>query len=291
MIGLAIGMAVLAVLLIAFLGFGLRRAEGVAANQRRFEQEDQAGATNVRIFHARLAELGNQRDQDELTDGDYRTARLELERSLLSDGESHPRGALASAGSGRGLVVVLGIAAIAGAIGCYWGFGDSSDVELYGVRQSVTQSDDASPEHYIERYETFSRQKPGNANVWGLLYPLYRDSGRYDDAVGAIQHYIRLKGANNDPNLLAELAQARFFAADRQMTPRIQRLLDRVAALNPQQPTMHSLLGFNDFTHGDYAGAVSHWRIALAGQGDSGNDSMLRQALKVAQQRMNGTTK
>ncbi|MGJ8515166.1 c-type cytochrome biogenesis protein CcmI [Carnimonas bestiolae] len=286
MLALWIGMAVLAAVFALFALWAWRLAPQFAQAQQRFEQEDNTTAANVRIFYTRLAELEQQRDDQTLSAQQFDEARLDLERSLLSDSTAAHKQALAGPYQGSLWWSLAIVAAVVLAVVAYLNTGSSSNVELYGVRQSIEQSGDTSPAHYIERFEAEAKRHPGNADVWALLYPLYRDSGRYQDAVGALSKVITLRDAEHDPALLAELAQAKFFASGRVMNSDIAATLNEVKRLDPRQPTMHSLLGFTDFTRGNYQGAIDHWRLALAGQSNNADETTLRQGIALARQRL-----
>ncbi|WP_025732219.1 c-type cytochrome biogenesis protein CcmI [Carnimonas nigrificans] len=286
MIALWLGMALLVVVFALFALWAWRLAPQVARSQQRFEQEDSATASNVRVFYTRLAELEQQRDEQQLSAQQFNEARLDLERSLLSDSTTMHKRELAEPYQGSLWWALAIVVAVAVAWTAYLLTGSSSNVELYGVRQSVEQSGDTSPEHYIQRFEAEARQHPSNADVWELLYPLYRDTGRYQDAVHALSRVIELHHAEHDPALLAELAQAKFFAAGRVMNSDIMSTLDEVKRLDPRQPTMHSLLGFTAFTQGNYQNAIDHWRLALAGQSNSADEATLRQGIALARQRL-----
>ena len=279
-----IGIVALLVLFALFVCAPLRLAPRLAASQGRFEREDGLGAANVRVFRSRLAALDALRGEGGIDQADYVSARLELERKLLEESGVAQPAALASVESGRWLVLVGLLAAAGASLAAYHFAGSAGDLALYGVRQEVAASNDPSSAHYIARFEQEAERQPGNPNAWGLLYPLYRDAGRFDDAVRVLERVIALEGET--PALLAELAQAKYFSAGRRMTPEVQRLAELVERLDQRQPTLHGMLGFDAFTRGEFQQAIDHWRLALAGQQDPASTRALREGIEIARQRL-----
>lgn len=278
-----------AILLIAcFLLFVLgawRRSGKVAALQSDFEKADQLSATNVRLYRRQLADIEQQKADKQLTDAEYRNVQLELERQLLEDSQvEHPRAPLAPPSAGKWLAIAGTLVCLVAACIVYHLKGSSENVELFNVRNQVMQSAHPTIPHYIARFEELAKEQPDNPDVWAMLYPLYRDSGRYSDGVAALRHIIAISGHN--PALDAELAQAEFFASGRKLTPEISQLIHKVEQEDPQQPTINSLAGFISFLQGDYAGAISHWRISLAGQQNPDDQSAIRGGIEIAQQRL-----
>jgi cytochrome c-type biogenesis protein CcmH len=143
---------------------------------------------------------------------------------------------------------------------------------------------EASLPRLLERLEAEAERQPGNPNVWRSLFPLYRDSGRTKRADHALTRLLDLEGRR--PWLLAELAQLRYFAAGRELTPGVRALVDETLAADPAQPTVLGLLGIEAFENADYAAAIDRWRRAIAGMSDTQQIASLRQGIRTAQRRL-----
>ena len=262
----------------------LRRARRVHADQQAFEDNDSLGAENVRVYRRRLASLERGHARGELDDTALAEGRVELERSLLEDAESLKRSPLKAASSGRVLVPVLLVAMVAGSLYWYQREGASGDLALAQAIAATPIHDAASFEARIARLRAEAEAQPDNAKVWMALFPLYRDAGRLDEAMQSLEALITLEG--RVPALIAQLAQLRFFAAQRTLTDEVQALVDEVLAADPRQPTVLGLLGIEAFDHARYPEAIDYWRKAIAGFENPDAAKALREGIKAARQRM-----
>ena len=262
----------------------LRRARRVHADQQAFEDYDSLGAENVRVYRRRLASLERGHARGELDDTALAEGRVELERSLLEDAESLKRSPLKAASSGRVLVPVLLVAMVAGSLYWYQREGASGDLALAQAIAATPIHDAASFEARIARLRAEAEAQPDNAKVWMALFPLYRDAGRLDEAMQSLEALIALEG--RVPALIAQLAQLKFFAAQRTLTDEVQALVDEVLAADPRQPTVLGLLGIEAFDHARYPEAIDYWRKAIAGFENPDAAKALREGIKAARQRM-----
>ena len=262
----------------------LRRARRVHADQQAFEDYDSLGAENVRVYRRRLASLERGHARGELDDTALAEGRVELERSLLEDAESLKRSPLKAASSGRVLVPVLLVAMVAGSLYWYQREGASGDLALAQAIAATPIHDAASFEARIARLRAEAEAQPDNAKVWMALFPLYRDAGRLDEAMQSLEALITLEG--RVPALIAQLAQLKFFAAQRTLTDEVQALVDEVLAADPRQPTVLGLLGIEAFDHARYPEAIDYWRKAIAGFENPDAAKALREGIKAARQRM-----
>ncbi|MDH2296612.1 c-type cytochrome biogenesis protein CcmI [Cobetia sp. 29-18-1] len=262
----------------------LRRARRVHADQQAFEDNDSLGAENVRVYRRRLASLERGHARGELDDTALAEGRVELERSLLEDAESLKRSPLKAASSGRVLVPVLLVAMVAGSLYWYQREGASGDLALAQAIAATPIHDAASFEARIARLRAEAEAQPDNAKVWMALFPLYRDAGRLDEAMQSLEALIALEG--RVPALIAQLAQLKFFAAQRTLTDEVQTLVDEVLAADPRQPTVLGLLGIEAFDHARYPEAIDYWRKAIAGFENPDAAKALREGIKAARQRM-----
>ncbi|MDN3557543.1 c-type cytochrome biogenesis protein CcmI [Halomonas maura] len=262
----------------------LRRAAALRAAQRDFETQDRTAEQNVAIYQRRLASLEAARDRGDIDAARFEEDRLELERSLLDDTAALERPPLKAAAAGKLLVPVLMVALVAASVLWYRLEGAEGDLALYRVQQQVAEDPEASLPMLVQRLEEQAARQPDNPNVWRALFPLYRDSGRVAEADAALARLLELEGRR--PWLLAELAQLRYFAADRELTEGVQALVDESLAADPGQPTVLGMLGIEAFENGDYQAAIDRWRRAIAGMDDPASAEALRQGIRVAQQRL-----
>lgn len=262
----------------------LRKARALHDQQRDFEANDTSAEQNVAIFKRRLASLEAAHERGDIDAERFGEDRLELERSLLEDTAFRERRPLRSAAAGRLVVPLVMVAVVAISVFWYQQKGAEGDLVLLAVQQEVQNDPDGSLAMYIERMEEQAERQPDNPNVWSALFPLYRETGQIPKAEDALERLIEIEG--RIPPLLAQLAQIRFFMADRELTDEVQELVDETLEQDPRQPTVLGLLGINAFDNGDYERAINHWRRAIANIEDPNTVSSLRDGIRVAQERM-----
>lgn len=279
-----IAIAVLLVPALWLLVSPLRNARALHDQQRDFEANDTSDEQNVAIFKRRLASLEAARERGDIDAARFEEDRLELERSLLEDTAFRERPPLKAASAGRIVVPVVMLAVVAVSVIWYQQKGAEGDLVLLAVQQEVQNDPDGSLVMYIERMEEQAERQPDNPNVWSTLFPLYRETGQMPEAVDALERLIEIEG--RIPPLLAQLAQIRFFMAERELTDEVQELVDETLEQDPRQPTVLGLLGINAFDNGDYQQAIDHWRRAIANIEDPNTVSSLRDGIRVAQERM-----
>ncbi|MGM0823999.1 MAG: c-type cytochrome biogenesis protein CcmI [Pseudomonadota bacterium] len=262
----------------------LRKARRWHEAQSTFEQHDTAVEQNVAIFQRRLAALDAAHEEGKVDQRQYDEEKLALERSLLDDTATIKRRPLKSPASGRWVVPLIMFALAVGSVVWYQQQGAEDDLVLWGIGQDVREDPEGSQARYLERLEAQIREQPENPNLWSTLFPLYRETGQMDNAVNALERLIALEGRL--PSLLAQLAQLRFFMAERTLTDEVQALIDEVREADPRQPTALSILGIHAFDQGDYATAIDRWRRAVANVEDPEIAASLREGIRVARGRM-----
>lgn len=262
----------------------LRRARAVHDAQQNYEAEARTDKQNVTIYRQRLESLEAARERGEIDAERFAESQLELDRSLLEDTEGQRRVPLKSARSGRILIPLVMVALVVVSLLWYQREGAEGDLALYAVQQEVLNSPDGSLTMLIERLEDQAERQPDNPKVWMSLFPLYRDSGRFDQAAQALQQLIELEG--RQVALVAQLAQIKFFANQRTLTDEVRALADEALSKDPRQPTVLGMLGIEAFDQARYEQAIEYWRRAIAGFGEGGSAEALREAINVAQQHM-----
>ncbi|MFD2191183.1 c-type cytochrome biogenesis protein CcmI [Pistricoccus aurantiacus] len=279
-----LGLAILLLIAMWLLILPLRRAGKLHDDLQAYEAEDQTAQQNVAIFQRRLASLEAALGRGDIDQQRFEESRLELERSLLEDTQAQKRAPLKRAVSGRWLVPVIMLALAAGSLLWYQQQGAEGDLSLYLAQQEVMADPDSSLATLIERLEQEAVKQPDNPKVWSSLFPMYRNQGQFDKAIHALKRVIELEGRY--PELLAQLAQMQFFAANRTLTSETQTLVDEVLAEDPRQPTVLGMLGIEAFDHGRYQEAIKHWRRAMAGMSDPQAQKALEEGIQVARQRL-----
>ncbi|WP_027960265.1 c-type cytochrome biogenesis protein CcmI [Halomonas halodenitrificans] len=265
----------------------LKRARALHDAQHDHEVNDRSAEQNVAIYRRRLASLEAAYERGDTSREDYEEDRLTLERGLLEDTERLKRAPLKPSASGRLAVPLVMLALVIASVLWYQHEGAEGDLALLAVQEEVMTHPEGSAQMLVERLEKQAARQPENPNVWGMLFPLYRDEGQGQQAIDALERLIEIEG--RQPTLLAQLAQIEFFVAGRQLTDRVQSLVDETLEKNSSEPTVLGLLGIEAFDRGAYQVAIDNWRRAIAGMNDPASGEALRQGIQVAQQRLGQT--
>jgi len=270
-----------------FLSLPLRRARAIHDWQQGFETDDRAEEQNLAVYERRLAALESACERGEVDVARFEESRHELERNLLEDTEARRRVPLRNPLAGRFVIPLVITALIAATVIGYRWVGANGDLALYAVVQEVLNSPGASPENLIVRLEEQAESQPDNPKVWALLFPLYQKVGQPDRSIRALERLIELEGRRAD--LLAQLAQLKFYVAGGSLTYEVQALVDETLDKDPRQPTVLGMLGVEAFDDGRYEQAIGYWRRALAGFEDSASAEVIRKGIAVARQRLEET--
>ncbi len=265
----------------------MRGASTLRDQLDHFEANDTSAEQNVAIFQRRLASLEAARERGDIDEARFNEDRLELERSLLEDTATQTKRPLKTVTAGRLVVPLVMVAVVGASTFWYQQNGAEGDLTLYAIQEEVRNDPEGSMAMFLERMEVEAERQPNNPNVWSSLFPLYRDTGQPEKAADALERLIAIEG--RIPPLLAQLAQLRFFMAERELTPDVQALVDETLELDPRQPTVLGLLGIYAFDNGDYETAIDRWRRAVANIEDPETAESLRDGIRVAQERMGVT--
>lgn len=223
---------------------------------RKAQAEEDRTALNVALYQERLDELSAQFAAGTLTQAQYEAGKADAARELLSDTEgAEPQ---RSGRLGRAVPLMLAFLVPLLGFGLYLHWGASDKVLL--ARQFSEQP--RSMEEMVVRLEQAVEAQPDSAEGWYFLGRAYMSQERPADSAKAFERVIALAG--RQPELLGQLAQARYFANDRQWSEELQALTDEALKGDPQEVTTLGLLGIAAFEEKRYADAIGYWERLVA---------------------------
>ncbi|WP_150305925.1 c-type cytochrome biogenesis protein CcmI [Pseudomonas saliphila] len=216
---------------------------------------------NVTLYEERLAELNAQVAAGEITSEQRESTAEEASRLLLEDtAQADGRRTETRRGSPLLLFIAAGLLPLV-VFGLYMSWGNPAGLALY--RELQESPEPASLEHMIDRMERITEVQPDNGEAWFMLGRGYMSAQQPGRAIGAFES--SLKHIGERPEVLSQLAQARFFAAGNQLDTEAAAALDKALELDPDEPTALGLLGIAAFEAGEYTGAIGYWERLLAG--------------------------
>ncbi|MEH6493080.1 c-type cytochrome biogenesis protein CcmI [Halopseudomonas sp.] len=216
-------------------------------------------ALNVALYEERVAELQAQQRAGELTEAQAEGARQEASRLLLEDTANADARRAPLTRKVAGVLVLAALLLPAAVVGLYQLWGNPEGLALYREMQDTPQV--SSLEALIDRTERVVEVQPTNGEAWYMLGRAYMSAQRPADAVQAFGNSLNQIG--EAPDVLAQLAQARYFANGNQLDSESVAALDKALELQPNNATALGLLGIAAFEAGDYSGAIGYWERLL----------------------------
>lgn len=253
---------VVAVLLIVAALFFLvppviQRQQGVDAAERR--------QININIHRDKMAELDQDLATGVLSQEQYDAARKEVEADLLSDvSEETEVGDAADAAAQQrfarfSLIVIVAIVPILSLI----------TYGTLGGGKAAFNPDEAVPEVAAEGHENNIEgmvnqllqrlaENPDDGEGWMMLGRSYQFMKDFEKAAGAFEKAVQLSGGQ-DPNLLADYADALAVSNNRTMAGEPFELVKKALAISPNHEKALWLAGTAAYQANDLKGAYGYW--------------------------------
>ncbi len=247
---LGLGMLLVLAMALCWLAFRSARAAGDDLVRHRTAQRE--------FYRQRQSELQADLDMGLIDRAQFTELNAELDKQLLDENaEFHAR---AAPRRGVWLWVSLAVLPLL-SWSIYDQLGYRLDLKLLEAQQQL-YSGSAPGDDELQRFEglveAILARRPETAELLVTMATIRRQQGDY---AGAVDYYQRLQTLYpEDADVLAQLAQSRYLAANRQLDERSRGLLQRALAINPQQTTALGVLGIHAFASGDYLQALSYWQ-------------------------------
>ncbi len=246
---------------------------------RRAQREEDRTALNVALYQERVCELQAQQQAGTLTDEQLQVAKAEAARELLADTEGADSGRTSKLG--KWIPVAAAVLVPVLALGMYWHWGSLEKVQL---AQESTQAP-RTIEEMTARLELAVKAEPDSAEAWYYLGRTYMTQERPADAANAFERAIKIAG--RQPELLGQLAQAKYFGSDKKWSAELQGLTDEALKANPDEVTSLGLLGIAAFEDKRFQDAVTYWgRLAKLLPADDPSRSAIEGGIARAREQL-----
>lgn len=219
-----------------------------------------------RLYADQLVQLEKDFQANVLSPQDRAQAIDDLHRQALE--ESSLAGSQAARSDrpwmGWGVAGVLSLALPAAALALYLQVGNpiAMATQALAAQQAGSHENAGTEmESLVSRLAMRLRAQPDDVEGWIVLARSYEFLQRYDDAVVAYQKAMAL--APNQPQLLADYADALGSARDGDLTGPAQAAIDAALAIDADHPKALALAGMAAFKRGDFAAAGRHWKRVL----------------------------
>ncbi len=223
---------------------------------------------NVAIYKSQLAELELDKQAGRISEEDYQSQSLEVQRNLLND-TTQEDVAIDTTTSGNWLLPILALTMILGGVFIYQDLGAENEVAISELLKRSYQGDFEKEDslELLARLEAQSKKKPTDVETWYLLGRLNFELGNFHEAVlgfNGVLTNLPIDAKQDQAMAMAQLAQAQFFASDRHLDKATESMLKQVLEINPQETTSLGLLGVAAFDQKRFLEAVHYWQRLLA---------------------------
>lgn len=120
----------------------------------------------------------------------------------------------------------------------------------------------AQIEAMVARLAEKMKANPQDAEGWRQLARSYETLRRFDLAVGAYEHLVKLSPDN--PDLLTDYAVTLAMSQDQRLAGAPEKLIERALTIDPGHLQALALSGSAAFERQDHAGAIAAWEKILA---------------------------
>lgn len=219
---------------------------------------------NLAIYRDQLSELEAEREDQNLSEAQYKRNRDDLERALLRDVDQQETMGTSAPHKRRIAAIIIGLAVPATTVTIYGLIGSQESLREISVtaasspREPQVESQVPSIDEVVEALVARLEKDPGNTQDWFMLGRAYVALGRLPEAKEAFeQAHSR---APNNPEIMIDYAEllARLNGNDLSGEP--TALIQRTLALDPNSPKALWLAGIAAFQRGDNEEAVASWK-------------------------------
>jgi cytochrome c-type biogenesis protein CcmH len=146
------------------------------------------------------------------------------------------------------------------AVGIYFAVGSPAALD---ARPAAAQApfSDRQIEAMVESLAKKVRDRPNDVEGWRLLSRSLNALGRFPEAVEAYAHLLTL--APNDPDVLADYADALAMTQGQKLTGKPAALVAQALAIDPNHPKSLALAGTAAMNSGEYRLATGYWSRLL----------------------------
>jgi cytochrome c-type biogenesis protein CcmH len=221
---------------------------------------------DVAVYRDQLAEIERDRAADRIGDREAEAARLEVSRRLLGAAEKGAAEAHKPAAPATWRRRAAGLATITmlplGALGLYLWIGSP---DLPG--EPLQARRDMPPGHgsfaaLMAQVEAHLQRNPQEGRGWEVLAPVYLRLGRFDEAVAARRHALRLLGATATRE--TDLGEALVAQANGIVTQDARGSFERALAIDGNDIKARFFIGLAAEQDGRRQEAAAVWRDLIA---------------------------
>lgn len=232
--------------------------------RRAAREEVSSASTNLDVLRDQLRELDADLARGTISSQQHAQAKQELERRLVDEVGVDTHASFASEKPAkRGLAIAVALLVPIAAASIYWTLGNPSAL-VRENRTGMSAADEADRQKMLELTQRLAdkmRERPDDPVGWLMLGRAYKMTGQFAEAVNAFARSIQIK--SDDPNALAEYAEATLLARNGQLDPQAEAALQKALQLDPKHERALALAGTAAYEAKRYKDAIAYWERLL----------------------------
>jgi cytochrome c-type biogenesis protein CcmH len=228
-----------------------------------------AVAANLDVLRGQRREIDADVANGLLPAGSRDEALAELVDRAQDDLAAVPAAAPPDARRSWAAAVVVAVALPAAAFGIYLALGTPSALEASRVGHDGGNLDDKQILAMVESLAAKVRNRPDDAQGWGLLARSMAALGRFKESADAYEHLLTL--VPRDATILADYADVLGMVQGRTLAGRPYEIAKEALSIDPLHKKALALAATAAMDENDFPAALGHWE-ALAAQLPPGSD-------------------
>ena len=216
-------------------------------------------AANLEILRDQSAELDADLQNSLLTQEAYDQGKRELQVRLLDEVKTTEAPAFVPRDPAKMLALVLLLLVPLGSVLLYMQLGNSKALLPKEQQSAVAEGFGAiRSEAALQELEAKMVKLPENPDGWVTLARSYTELQRFDDAVRAYEHLVKL--VPNESQIWTNYADAMAMKNGQTLVGEPTKFLNKALELDPENTTALALAGSAGMERGDYVAAIIHWQ-------------------------------
>ena len=234
------------------------------------EDAEQDQSQSINVYKAQLKELDGDQKNDQLSEAEAVSARLEIKRRLLKvASNSEDKIETIGTSAARPTLVMVTVLVFLGSYGFYLLNGNPGmpDFPLDEQRNSaarMTKEDAKSPEmiNQVAILKTYLAQKPDDIESWRTLGQLETDLHNRPEAAKAFQRWHELDRDSIDAAVV--YAESLIILSDGRVGPAALLVLNRARKIQPKNPGVRHYMALAEYQDGKVEQALADWKALAA---------------------------
>jgi cytochrome c-type biogenesis protein CcmH len=215
-----------------------------------------------------------------ITTAEHESALGELARRVAEEADATPVTAPPPPHRAGWVAIVLLLLIPLAAVALYKRLGNPEAAALVAREAGSHEVSEKQIAAMVDSLAQRLKQHPDDGNGWVLLAHSYQALERFPEAAEAYEHAAGL--IQNDPNLLADYADALAMAQGRRLAGKPAELVRRALAIDPSHRKSLALAATAALDARDLDGSLAYWR-RLAAELPAGSDESRRVADVIAE--------